>query len=292
MTPNSIRPAAKRRASLQKVASASMAAVAITIAVFAGCSGADAFSPSALRTSYGPSQSLGNGTARTYVTRDAAGRPTSLGVALSEAALTGLPQTPNHPSPSAAMLMLAVPAEAAAVGVDHVMLDWNPAGHEPDHVYTLPHFDFHFYTISTAEQMAIVPSDAQFNERASKLPESDYVPNGYVSAHAAMGIPAPAATIPMMGLHWIEGAAPELHGQTFTGTFLYGSYNGGFIFFEPMITKAYIESVKFAPAYTLAAPVKLPAKYSRPGYHPTRYTIQWNEEAKEYRIALDALVKH
>ena len=292
MTPNSIRRAAMRRPSVRKFVSASMAAAAVTIAIFAGCSGGEPFAPNALRTAYGPAQALGDGTARTYVTFDNAGRPKAIGVALSERALMNLPQTPMHPSPSAAMLMLAPPLEAAATGIDHVMLDWNPAGHEPEHVYTLPHFDFHFYTIGTGEQMAIVPTNAQFAERASRLPAADYVPEGYISAHGPMGVTPAAATIPAMGLHWIDGAAPELHGQTFTGTFLYGSYDGGFIFFEPMITKAYIESAKMAPAYTLAAPVKLPAKYSRPGYHPTRYTIQWDAAAREYRIALDALVQH
>jgi hypothetical protein len=292
MTPSSIRRAVTRRPSVRKFVSGGLAAAAVTIAIVAGCSGAEPIAPNALRTAYGPAQSLGNGTARTYVTFNNAGRPRTMGVALTEGALTNLPQTPNHPSPSAAMLMLAPPSEAAATGIDHVMLDWNPAGHEPEHVYTLPHFDFHFYTISTAEQMAIMPSNAQFEERASRLPAADFVPGGYISAHAAIGVSPAAATIPAMGLHWIEGAAPELHGQTFTGTFLYGSYDGGFIFFEPMITKAYIESAKVAPSYTLAAPVKLPAKYSRPGYHPTRYTIQWDPSAKEYRIALDALVQH
>jgi hypothetical protein len=41
-------------------------------------------------------------------------------------------------------LVLDVPDAAKSIGIDHVMLDWTPMGHEPDHVYTLPHFDFHF----------------------------------------------------------------------------------------------------------------------------------------------------
>ena len=45
--------------------------------------------------------------------------------------MTGLPQTPMPGMPSAAMLSLALPTEAAGTGYNHVMLDWNPAGHEP-----------------------------------------------------------------------------------------------------------------------------------------------------------------
>ena len=37
-----------------------------------------------------------------------------------------------------------------------VQFDWNPKGHEPEGVYTLPHFDFHFYTVSDAAVMAII----------------------------------------------------------------------------------------------------------------------------------------
>ena len=45
-----------------------------------------------------------------------------------------------------------------------------------------------------------------------------------------------------------QTAPPELQpppaGKTFTETFIYGSWDGKFIFLEPMITKAYLESLK------------------------------------------------
>src|SRR5579884_2972855 len=36
-----------------------------------------------------------------------------------------------------------------------VEIDWHPYGHPPAHVYTVPHFDAHFYVISKAERDAI-----------------------------------------------------------------------------------------------------------------------------------------
>jgi hypothetical protein len=203
--------------------------------------------------------------------------------------MTGLPMTPKAPSPSAATLILPLPAEAKITGFDHVMLDWNPSGHEPEHVYTLPHFDFHFYSLSEADQMAIMPTAPDFEKRASRIPEPQYVPAGYVAAHLLMKSPAPAATIPMMGLHWIDGAAAELHGTTFTTTFLWGSYDGRFIFIEPMITKAHIESTKSVPGNSVVTAVKAPAKYDRAGYYPDRYSVRWDSSAKEYQISLDGL---
>ena len=244
---------------------------------------------STVRYAYGPAQPLGDGTARVYVTLDGAGRPASLGVALSEKAMSNLPQTPMPGMPSAAMLMLQLPAEAKATGFDHVMLDWNPQGHEPEHVYTRPHFDFHFYTISEAEQRQIVPNAPDFTKKANNLPENQYVPAGYVSAHTLMKVEPAAASVPLMGLHWLEGKSHELHGQPFTSTFIYGSYDGRFIFVEPMITKAYIESVKGAPGNVITSPVSLPTKVHTPGYYPTTYSIAWNAEAKEYRISLEGV---
>ncbi len=270
------------------------AAVALTLISAAtslvACSD-EATSPAAARLVYGASQTLGAGTARTYVALNAAGKPTSVGVALTEAALTNLPTHVPGPGPSAAMLTLALPAEAPNTGFDHVMLDWNPAGHEPAHVYTLPHFDFHFYSITPAEVMAMMPSDPQWAQKAGALPAPAYVPNGYAAANVLAGIPAAAAAVPMMGLHWLDTSSPELQpppaGKTFTETFIYGSYDGKFIFIEPMITKAYLESLKGTAGMSRA--IGTAAQVAKPGYYPSRYSITYDGETKEYRIALDQL---
>lgn len=279
-----VSPAFVRRA----VLAMSLTAVAV---MNTGCSDDASTSPNGPRTVYGVSQTLGNGTARTYVTLNAAGKPTSIGVALSEAALTNLPMTPNAPSPSAAMLQLALPTDAPVAGYNHVMLDWNPAGHEPDHVYTHPHFDFHFYNITPAQVMAMMPNDPQWAAKASALPAAQFVPAGYAAASVLAGIPAAQAAVPMMGLHWLDVSSPELQpppaGKTFTETFIYGSYDGKFIFLEPMITKAYLESLKTTNG--MSRNIGTPAQVATAGYYPTTYSIRYDSSAKEYRIALDSL---
>jgi hypothetical protein len=252
-------------------------------------SGALEARPLTARVVYGNAKSLGNGSARVFVTLDEHKKPASIGVAITESAMSGLPTTPVPPTPSAATLTLDLPKEAKGTGYDHVMLDWNPNGHEPDHVYTHPHFDFHFYTISEKEQMSIMPTSPDFDKRASRVPDAKFAPPGYVAAYTLMNASPPAATIPMMGLHWIDGAAHELHGQMFTTTFLWGSYDGKFIFIEPMITKAYIESAKAAPSNELVMPLGAPAKYQHPGYYPASYAVRYDAAAKEYRISLDGL---
>src|SRR3954454_23437622 len=99
------------------------------LAVLTGCRGESARSAtpvpaSASDTAFGPSQGLGNGSGKTYITLDGDGRPTEVGVRLSRTALEGLPQ-------SGIMLMLDFPDQAGTTAFDHVMLNWNPQGHEP-----------------------------------------------------------------------------------------------------------------------------------------------------------------
>ena len=34
-----------------------------------------------------------------------------------------------------------------ATGIDHISVDWNPCGHPPMNVFTVPHYDFHIYLV-------------------------------------------------------------------------------------------------------------------------------------------------
>jgi hypothetical protein len=93
--------------------------------------------------------------------------------------------------------------------------------------------------------------------------------------------------VPKMGLHWIDAKAAELSGKApFTTTFIYGSWNGTFIFTEPMITKAFIETTRDT---LIAVPVA--GKYEVAGYHPSSYRVRFDEETQEYRVALTGFAK-
>ena len=253
---------------------------------------------------------MGNGTIRTYVVLDEknGGRPLEVGVAMSEQSLEGLPAA----APMAADMkdhrhhdmsnccMLDLPAQNPTP-YKFVQFDWNPNGHEPDNVYTLPHFDFHFYRVPVDVRNSIVPSDPLYAQKAASYPGAQYRAPFYLdAATAAGGIPAAAATVPMMGLHWLDVRSPELQmltgnpggWQPFTKTFIYGSWDGQFIFDEPMITRAYILSKKTAtnPAeIDEIIPVSTAQQYSPAGYYPSAYRITWDAQAKEYRIALTQL---
>ena len=65
---------------------------------------------------------------------------------------------------------------------------------------------------------------------------------------------------------------------------LWGSYDGRVIFIEPMITRAYLLTKP-----NVTEPLKLPARYLRPGYYPTQYSVKYDAEKKEYTVALEGM---
>ncbi len=251
----------------QKETSA-LALLAVSASVFFACS--ESTAPDQSGTFFGASAAMATGSGRAYVTLDGSGKPTELGVALTEAALVGLPPTSTE-------YVFPLPVQSSATAFKSAAINWQPMGHPPMNIFTVPHFDAHFYTITEAERDAISPAtDPQFGAKVLRAPAAGLVPSGYTAD--AMGIPR-------MGRHWGDPTAPEHAGQPFAKTFIYGSYDGTFIFAEPMMTKAFLESKPAAVATAL----KLPAQYSVSGYHPTSYTVAYDAATKEYKIALTGL---
>ncbi len=229
---------------------------------------------------YGPAVRVGQGIARTYIL-SAGNAPMEVGVLLTESALSGLQ---GHHEPGAVPMpdghsmyehVLALPADNRTP-FQHVVLNWNPGGHEPPGLYDQPHFDFHFYTITDAERRTIVPSDAAFATKAKRVPAAAFIPAGYIAPDTM--------AVPLMGVHWIDPKSPEFNGQTFSRTFIFGSWDGKVTFAEPMITKAFLES---KPDATF--PLPFAAQYAEPGYQPASYTVRWVAKEKQWRVALSQL---
>lgn len=234
-----------------------------------GCDGAD--SPGLfdemepVNTFYGPSMEIGGGTAQTLVKINDSGELKAVGVRISEDVLGGLPSNFEH-------ITLQFPEEAEGMVFEHFDMEWNPNGHEPLGVYDIPHFDMHFYMISEAEKMMI--TDAAL---AEILPDAQYWPETYV--------PTPGF-VPIMGKHWISTESGEANGEVFDQTFIYGSYNGNFIFYEPMITIDYLMD-KTDEEYSIFQP----DVFQRTGYYyPTTYSISYDEVNNEYVILLEDMV--
>lgn len=221
-------------------------------------------------TFYGPTVPMGGGVARAWVTVNKEGDPKAVGINLSEKALTSLPADPTA-------FVLLLPPNKGKNFYKHVLLDWNPLGHEPAGTYDVPHFDFHFYTISSADRLAMVP----LSPPAYDTPvASQYVPSAYLQL---------PGIVPAMGAHWIDLLSPEISGGSslFTKTFIWGSYQGAFVFWEPMITLAYLNSHP-----NEITPIRQPAGFQQDGWYPQNYKVSFSTHPKEYTIALLDLEHH
>jgi len=257
------------------VAAKGVAACALAATIVAGlasCSSSPTDTTATSTTVYGTSVAVGNGTARSYLVLQN-GTPAELGVALSEGALDSLPMTPKM---GGYEFLLPLPA-GNATQYQVIGLNWNPTGHPPAMVYTVPHFDFHFYMTSLADRNAIDPSDPAFAADAANLPGASFRLPGYVAD-------PPANAVPHMGLHWTDSAAPEFHGQPFTRTFITGSWNGQFTFFEPMVARAYLLT---RPEDSI--PVASASQRAIAGYYPGAYRVSWNAANAEWRVGITQL---
>jgi hypothetical protein len=239
---------------------------------------------------YGQPVRLGNGIARTYVLINSTDRetPLEIGVALSERAMEGLPGVRGTPEQSMVMDLLALPVKNPTP-YQFVELDWNPAGHEPLAIYGLPHFDFHFYTISREVRSAIVPTDPRYAEEAASFPAEAFRPPFYLDVATAAGLPPALVTVPRMGLHWFDVRSPELQGVPFTRTFIKGTWDGRFIFDEPMITRAWLLSKRSSDDEAMPdeiIPVATAQRYTPEGFYPQSYRIAYDARAHEFLVAL------
>ncbi|WP_430972474.1 DUF5602 domain-containing protein [Sunxiuqinia rutila] len=221
-----------------------------------------------MNTFYSSTQPLGRGTARAWVRVNKEGDPLAVGVDLSEKALMGLPD-------EMVQLVLKLPKTKGHQFYTHALVDWNPEGHEPPGIYDTPHFDFHFYTLGNEARMAIPAMDPPYEDLK---PAAMYVPENY------MELPG---LVPGMGAHWVDVTSPELSGVPFTYTFIWGSYQGHFIFWEPMITRAYLMSM---PDDLI--PIPQPEAYEMAGWYATDYSIRFSEKPNQYTVALENLMYH
>jgi hypothetical protein len=229
---------------------------------------ANAAKMASIRMSRGEPQKLGNGVVQSFVSLDACRNPVSIGVTFTKAALSGLPKISQE-------YALSPPSAASASAFQYVLITWNPQGHQPTGIYDVPHFDFHFYSLSPTERQQI-KAIGDDRIKALKLPLPAFIPPDY--------IPEPTPPAPGEGRHWIDTRSPEFRGQPFGKTFIYGTYDGEIIFAEPMLTKDLLETHP-----NTREAISLPAAYAKSAYYPTHYGINYDRTQQVYSVSLDGL---
>jgi hypothetical protein len=210
---------------------------------------------------------------------DGSGNPTEIGLRLSAGALDGLPTTTTPEG----TLMLDLPDQASATAFDHVMVNWNPQGHDPVVLFGKPHFDFHFDMVDMASIQAVDPADPNYAAEADHLPDARYVPQGYV---VPPGGTAVQQAVPGMGVHLVDSTDSSLlpGSYNFREIVINGTWDGRHTFVEPMVTRDWLLT---KPA--LEQPLKLPEAYQNSGYHPTGYAVRVDEQTGDYVVALTGM---
>ncbi|MGZ3840249.1 MAG: hypothetical protein ACXVMS_03560 [Flavisolibacter sp.] len=218
----------------------------------------------------GPETTVYDGKAWSSVRLAKDGTPQQVILSLSNTALNSVVTGSDAPDegPENTFLVNLHPKAASYTPFTFIMLDWNPHGHEPAGVYDRPHFDMHFYMTPSSEVLNYTDM-AKLNHD----PAPDYLPLNHV----------PGAPVPLMGKHWVDITSPEFHGLPFTQTFIYGSYDGDVVFYEPMITLDFLKSTS-----AFERPIPQPARFKKAGYYPTKMIVVKHDSVTD--IILDGFV--
>ncbi|MBC9719452.1 hypothetical protein H9Y04_43795 [Streptomyces sp. TRM66268-LWL] len=250
-----------------------------------------------------PSTPLGAGSLRAYA-QIVDGSPQSVGVVFPRSVLSALPTDPTdgrhcydtdndqtldphteciggHERP------LALPSQLTnlpQMPLRWAMVNYNPAGHGPPHIYDTAHFDFHFYLQPREKVQAI------------RMGPCGVVIN--CDDHATATEPIPARHLPLdyrdrgfaearMGNHLVDSTAPEWHGRPLTHTFIYGAYAGEITFLEPMLTQAWLEGLSTGTNPTGCHPIKQPRQWQAPGAYLQDYCVRFRANRCDYTVSLE-----
>ena len=171
---------------------------------------------------------------------------------------------------------IALPeAVVASTGMRELTIHWEAMGHPPG-PYLTPHFDFHFYSIPSAERMAI---DCVDTTKPTTIPDGYTLPDIALPPEMAQAIGVSellGLCVPQMGMHAVLTAEME-SASPFRGTMVVGYTKGKPIFMEPMVTKAMLME---KASFDLAVPVV-------PGMSPAAprtFRAEYDEQTSAYRF--------
>jgi len=230
----------------------------ITIGMLSACAGED-------RT-IGESQEVGGLAAHSWALLDDAGVVTQVGFSMDRTAAASLAVGVAIP--------LALPTEAVDQTLfDHIEINFMNEGHAPG-PFLVPHFDFHFYSVTT-ETLLGIDCDGE------PMPEASHLPTPYIIPDTAID---PTGTcVPVMGVHAINPTSPELAPESttpFTEHFILGYHNGSMTFIEPMIAQSFL-----AEGNEVTGAVPTPDTYGTATRYPTTWSLNLSEDGTEYEVS-------
>ncbi|WP_336364704.1 hypothetical protein [Halalkalicoccus salilacus] len=247
----------------------------------------------------------------TAVTMNKAGKPTKLSIWMTKDAFEYLTNRSEGEH-----FHLDFP-EAPGLNYTFAGIDWNPEGHPPVGIWSVPHFDLHYFFVDEADVDAITaPGPLPLVGVATyDIPEEQF-PRHYVYEE-------PRFIVKNMGEHIYNENTPEFRpGGEFTHTYIYGVYDpsidlddpdgtvdlpigpdgstvsvntysgdgtGELTFTEPMVTEEFLRSEQFLKREEVRVPVEMPEVFPEAGYYPTEYVMRYCERDDAYEISLEGM---
>jgi hypothetical protein len=74
-------------------------------------------------------------------------------------------------------------------------------------------------------------------------------------------------------------------GGEFAKTLILGTYGGKLSFYEPMFTRDYLNTKP-----NDVAPIRQPQAFEESGYYPTKYSVIYRNDTKEFTFSLNDLM--
>ncbi|MFV1990392.1 MAG: hypothetical protein ACC652_06595 [Acidimicrobiales bacterium] len=243
-----------------------------------------------------------NASVETWADFDEDGKPTQLGITISEsfveqesATLSEKLKPEQRRMNTGTYFDLELP-EHREIPFRHAYFSFHPMGHVPPGIYDMPHFDFHFYLVSSNVRKAMAP------EAVSSAMEP--VAGGYLPASYRASAKYNNFYWPYMGTHFISDHTGEIKiteagdiepgAERFDQTFVYGTFGGDVVFLEPMVSSWYLESIKASDESQKTFDVELPARFKEAGYYPMKYRIAYSVHPMTgegyYTVSIEDLV--
>lgn len=219
----------------------------------------------------GPQVQYGEGKIRSFVSLDEENFPVEIGFIMTPEVLDNLEILPGFD------IATVFPLHQKAKEVtpfEHLALKWSE-GHPP--AFFDPHFDFYFYMISNEERMAIPEYSPTTQDAFTLYPPEGFMPVNYGTP------PGEGGVYPQIGKHWLPLNLPDY--LPFNHIMVLGTYNGEYIFTEPMATVDFLlANPDFSGEYSQ------PVFFAESNNYPTRYNIYEDSKTGEIYISLSDFI--
>ncbi|HEY8583304.1 MAG TPA: hypothetical protein VIL49_10160 [Capillimicrobium sp.] len=187
---------------------------------------------------------------------------------------------------------IETPDGRAPAPLRYAEIDWNTEGipRGPNGSFASPHFDVHLYLKPRhwVDHHVMCPSSNgrtcdeertpyEQMRRFMDLPSPADVPRAY--------FPDTGSSIPMMGLHLLDGRATYTQDAVdHTPTLIYGSFDGEILFAEASVTLQTLQDAVAAPSHELIFPYRQPRRVRGDAPWPTRFVVRYQPQSRTFAM--------